>query len=162
MSSLLREQLDLYDRQATNWVDEYRDEQHEQLVGERRQLCGLLEFGLFLYKQIQRIDQEWGEDVIAPTVGATRAEPAVEIGKLYAWWCKPCGRLLDEITALESKGYPLHVAMRFREACADARTKAGWDLSRIAAADSELSDGGGRPVGEAFDELRRRPHTSGG
>ena len=51
---------------------------------------------------------------------------------------------------------------RFREACADARTKAGWDLSRIAAADSELSDGGGRPVGEAFDELRRRPHTSGG
>jgi hypothetical protein len=164
MSSLLREQLELYDRQATNWADDYRDEQHEQLVTERKQLCRLLEFGLFLYQQIQRIDQEWGDDVIAPAIGGTTVEPPADIGKLYAWWSKPCGRLLDQIAAFESKGYPLHVASQFRDACANARTKAGWDLARIEAAEEELNGGGAaaRPMREVFDELRRRSHPSGG
>jgi hypothetical protein len=161
MPTLLQQQLVLYEQVSEKWNAEFRDEVHERRVAQRRQLSRLLEFGLFLYDQICRIDQDWSNDSVQPQPQDPAVEPAAEIQRLYRWWCKPCDRLLAQVRELETKGYPLHVAEKFRQACAAARIKVGWDLERIASADAQLKLGGGRGMDEVFNELQGRPDGRG-
>jgi hypothetical protein len=155
MPSLLQEQLDLYNRQTQNWPVHSGDEAHNRLVQERKRLYELLTFGLFLYDQIRKIDDEWGGDVLSPQTGGTAVESAFEIGRLYRWWCEPCEFILHELATLEAKGYPLQIADKFRLVCAEARTKVDWNPVRIERAEAQFASGGGRKADEVFDELRR-------
>src|SRR5688500_4477094 len=125
MTSLLQEQKDLY---GESWAGEFRDEAHEKLIAERRRLCRVLQLGLFIYKQISQIDEEWSEDSLSAEECGTAAERPAEIAGLYEWWLRPCPRLLNKVASLEAKSYSLpSIADEFRVACARARTKTAWD-----------------------------------
>jgi hypothetical protein len=150
----LEQQLKFYARQSQEWITSNSERAHENLLEHRGNLELLLKFGLFLFQQIQRIDHDWSRDSISPPAGGTVPERPEEIGNLYRWWCAPCHPILLDMESLASRGYPVPGGNEFREACAAARIKSGWDLNRIADAERQFREGPGRDMEEVFNELQ--------
>lgn len=144
----MRAQLESYRDVAAAWRLD-----HQRAMA-CRDLEDWLDFGLALLDTIRRIDRRHRERVSAGRVAFRRAD-AEDVSRLYEIWYAPCDHLLGMIDVFEGEGYRVENAGRFRDACRASHIP-GLEPETLQAAAEQFEQGGGRPVREVMDEIRRR------
>jgi hypothetical protein len=144
----LRGQIDLYTQQSESWKPE-----HDEAMA-CRNLEDVIRLGISIFRGVQRVDQEWSEEVRSGAKSFNKDE-AKEVADWYEWWYRPCPKVLGDIAGFEQRGYTVDGATEFRECCRATQLKK-LDVDAVLRSVDQLNSGKGRRLSEAMDELRGR------
>jgi len=113
-----------------------------------------------LYHYIYLLDERWS-DAVQSRTAAVGDEESQSLLRLYRRWLAPAEHVLASAKTLQSQGYSVNGLEAFRKAFGSARTATTLDVAAMQAAYAELDSGGGRPLEEVVDEIRRRHVNKG-
>jgi hypothetical protein len=130
-----------------SWADA-----HDEAM-EAWELDGWLRIGLSLLDLIRAADEHWSSRVRDGKAEWLGAE-LQEIRTLYREWLAPCEAVLSRIAEIDSRGYKVDDAKRFRDAYRRTRLLLSVDPTVLAEADESLAAGKGHSLGEVRDAIR--------
>jgi hypothetical protein len=111
--------------------------------------------GVLLYRYISHLDAQWAVDFTAQNAESMKCEHPSEIRPLYVWWLRPCDTVLDRVRAAKQRGFDVAFAEELRKSYLQAKTKTAWNLDHVEESANELEGGGGRPMRDVLNDIRR-------
>ena len=123
------------------------------------EVCWLVEdalrFGLSVLDSLRRLTAQWADEARGQPAADFSWDVPDRLAPFYRLWQTASGMMLVAVRACEEQGYAVEGAGPFREACREVSLMS-LDIPRVRQSIESLRQGGGIPLRQAMDELRRR------
>jgi hypothetical protein len=111
---LAESQLKIYEEQASESQEAWMKD-HDAAM-QCLDFEGHIAFGLSVLDFVHRLDEAWRTKVYKNLLDYDE-DVSKAIDALYAWWLRPCPRVMERLKGFENEGFVVSGAKQFRSAC---------------------------------------------